>query len=182
MPKLTSRGSVIKETMMTTHTVIDLSGKRITYTEYTVKAGETTLHQIARDHLYDEKRFKEIKEWVKKTETSQEVTKALTPGQVLLIPPISEDIATFKLIALGGSNVRRAHIVNATSLIYTAPIDTPFHYSKKSLTKDSNGLLWVEVRTFKDNKNVLHSVGWICVKEGNAHYTAPPIDMAKATG
>jgi len=164
---------------MTTHTVADTSGKRITYTEYVVKAGETTLHQIARDQLYDESRFKEIKEW--KNNTVNEVTNKLTQGQVLLIPPVSDDIATFKISALEGSNVRSGHGLNF-GVIHIAPINTPFHYSKKSLTKDSNGRLWVEVRTFKDKSNVLHSVGWICVTEGKAHYTTPFVDMGKPTG
>ena len=163
---------------MTTHTIADVSGNRITYTEYVVKAGETTLHQIARDQLYDESRFKEIKEW--KNNTVNEVTKKLTQGQVLLIPPVSDDIATFKIAALDGSNVRSGQGLNF-GVIYIAPINTPFHYSKKSLTEE-NGRLWVEVRTFKDKSNVLHSAGWICVKDGNAHYTTPFIDKGKPTG
>jgi len=179
IPRPAGQGITTKEILMTTHTIADPSGKRITYTEYIVKAGEKTLHQIARDHLYDENRFKEIKEW--KNNTSNEITKELKQGQVLLIPPVSDDISTFKLTALEGSNVRSGHGLNFT-VFYTAPINTEFHYSKKSLTKDANERLWVEVRSFKDKSNVLHSVGWICVKEGNAHYTAPFIDMGKPTG
>lgn len=163
---------------MTTHG-IPINGKTVIFTEYTVKPGETTLHQIARDHLYDESRFNEIKEW--KDSTYIVVTKQLVTGQVLLIPPVSDDIETFKVAASLGSNIRSAHDLNA-SVLSVAPNGTPFHYSKKSLTLDSNKRLWVEVRTFKDTRNVVQKAGWICVTEGTEHYTDPQINAGKPTG
>jgi hypothetical protein len=170
---------------MTTHTIIDLSGTRITYTEYIVKAGETTLQQIARDQLHDESRFHEIKKWENGTDNKIPDGTTLHQGWVLLLPPVSEDIFTLKLTALEGSYIRNGHGKNFEA-ITSAPINTPFPYKKNSLTQDSNGLLWVQVNLAPpyniDSHKVAHSVGWLCVKEGNAHYTTPLIDIGKPTG
>lgn len=156
---------------MATKGIPDKNGKTIIYTFYTVKAGEKTLHQIARDQLYDEGRFKEIMEW--KDPLHLEVTKELVPNQILLIPPVSADIGSFTITA--DADVRSGSYLEA-SLIYKAVMkdNTLFHYSKKTLTLDSNGRMWVQVRTVKVG-NVIHTVGWMCVKHGQTYFTNPQI-------
>lgn len=163
---------------MATHG-IPKNGVTVIYTEYVVKPGEETRHQIARDHLYDESRFQEILGW--KNSTYYEITVKLTPGEVVLYPPVSDDIGIFKITASSGSNIRNGHGLNFNPPIYSAPTNSVFRYSKKSLFVESTRL-WVEVRTFTDAKNIIHSTGWLCVKDGNEHYTNPPIDAGQPTG
>jgi hypothetical protein len=150
-------------------------------TKYKVKAGETTVKQIARDHLHDESRFKEILQ-VKNGVLAYPDENNLHPNDELLLPPVFaavEESATIKLTALTGSFIRSGHSMDS-SQISAAPINTPFNYKKSSITKDSNGRVWVEVNLFapynKDKSSVTHPTGWICVKEGQAHYTDPKID------
>jgi hypothetical protein len=139
----------------------------IVYTEYIVKAGETTVQQIARDHLQEEGRFKEIKQW--QNNTFNEITTTLQPGWVLLLPPVSDIVLTFRNTSLGGDRVFSGPGLNFSEL-YTAQINTEFHYKKSSLTSDLNGCLWVRA------VSAGHPEGYICVKKGKAHYTNPVID------
>lgn len=153
------------------------------YMEYIVQAGETTRHQMALDHLHDSTRFGEIMEW--KNNNVVEITTTLHTGQVVLIPYAPSDMASFELTTSDGSNIRKKPVITAEHFLYLAPNKTQFLYDKKSLTVDAAGLLWVKVYLvphYKDKLNVLHSVGWICVKQGNIHYTNPAINKGVATG
>jgi hypothetical protein len=126
--------------MMTTRKI-----GQITYTEYIVKAGETTVQQIARDQLHNESRYKEIKQW--KNNTFNEITTTLQPGWVLLLPPVAatEAILKFHNTSLGGDPVYSEARSDSSKIIYTAQINTEFQYKKSTLTRDSNGRLWVKL-------------------------------------
>jgi hypothetical protein len=148
-------------------------------TKYTVKTGETTVKQIARDHLHDESRFKEIF-CLKSNILAYPDETNLQPGLVLLLPPVfvsppvPEELATFTNVSLDGNFVRSGAGIQYPEL-YHAKIGTKFTYKKSSLTKDSGENLWVRATSAGQTE------GYICVrfKENNGHlthYTNPPID------
>jgi hypothetical protein len=140
-------------------------------TKYKVKAGETTVKQIARDHLHDESRFKEILT-VKNGQLAFPDENNLHPNDELLLPPVfasAEESATLKITAFG-VEVRSAHDMGASTISKPAMGDS-FNYKKSSITKDSNNRVWVEVTL----KSGTPSTGWICVKDGQSYCTDPKI-------
>lgn len=140
-------------------------------TKYKVKAGETTVKQIARDHLHDENRFKEILT-IKNGILAYPDENNLHPNDELLLPPVFasvEESATLRITAFG-VEVRSKNDMGASTISKPA-IGDSFNYRKSSITKDSNNRVWVEVAL----KSGTPSTGWICVKDGQAYCTDPKI-------
>lgn len=139
-------------------------------TKYKVKAGETTAAQIARNHLHDESRVKEIYMVIKGILSYP--PEKLNPNDELLLPPVFasvEESATLRITAFG-VEVRSKPDMGAGAISKPA-IGDSFNYKKSSITKDSNNRVWVQVTL----KTGTPSTGWLCVKDGNSYCTDPKI-------
>lgn len=170
-----SINNVPNENQLTTSIVLALPTKK-----YTVQKGETTVKQIAKDHLHDEGRFKEIF-CLKNNILAYPDETNLQPGLVLLLPPVfgspsvSEALTPFTNVSLEGNYVRKGAGVEYDPPLYHAKTNTKFTYKKSTLTKDSKGNLWV-IATSDGRPE-----GYICVRfkqtNGNlTYYTNPKID------